>query len=72
MFLLGDAGFRATLSLGARRWRLLAAVLAPATIPLGLGVAVVAQVGALVVVLGGSLVAERAAASVGHATSLGP
>jgi len=72
VFLLGDAGFRATLSLGARRWRLLAAVLAPATIPLGLGVAVVAQVGALVVVLGGSLVAERAAASVGHATSLGP
>jgi hypothetical protein len=40
---------------------LVAAALALVTIPLGLGVAAVAQLGALVLVLGGALVAEQAA-----------
>ena len=46
-FFLGDALFRRTLSIGAVRWRLLAAALALATVPLGPEIAAVAQLACL-------------------------
>jgi len=57
-FLAGDALFRHTLSIGELRWRLAAAPLALATIPLGTEVSAVAQLVALVAVLLGSLTLE--------------
>ena len=57
-FLVGDALFRRTLRIGALRWRLAAAPLALATIPLGTEVSAVAQLAALVAVLLGCLVLE--------------
>ncbi|HEY7075523.1 MAG TPA: low temperature requirement protein A [Solirubrobacteraceae bacterium] len=63
VFLLGDVLFRRMLDIGAGRWRLGAAVLALATIPLGLAVAAAAQIAALVALLAGALVAEPAPAS---------
>jgi low temperature requirement protein LtrA len=50
-FMVGDALFRRTLSIGATRWRLAAAALALATLPLGPEVSAVAEVTALVVLL---------------------
>jgi low temperature requirement protein LtrA len=61
LYLVGDVFFRRTLGIGHGPWRLVAAALALVTIPLGLGVAAVAQLGALVLVLGGALVAEQTA-----------
>jgi low temperature requirement protein LtrA len=60
LFLTGDVFFRHTLRLGRGPWRLVAAVLALTTIPLGLGVSAAAQLGALVVVLAAALAAEQA------------
>jgi low temperature requirement protein LtrA len=62
LFLLGDVFYRVTLGLGRGPWRLVAAALALATIPLGLGASAVAQLGALVALLAGALAAEQAAA----------
>jgi low temperature requirement protein LtrA len=58
VFLLGDVLFRRTLGIGVGGWRAAAAVAGLATIPLGLGVAAAAQIGALVVLLVAALVAE--------------
>jgi low temperature requirement protein LtrA len=57
-FLVGDALFRRTLSIGETRWRLTAATLALATLPLGPEASAVAEVVALVVVLLGCLTVE--------------
>jgi low temperature requirement protein LtrA len=57
-FLLGDALFRRTLRIGALRWRLAAAPLALATIPLGTEVSAVTQLAALVAVLVACLTLE--------------
>ncbi len=57
-FLAGDAMFRRTLSIGELRWRVAAAPLALATIPLGTEISAVAQLIALVAVLLGSLMLE--------------
>jgi low temperature requirement protein LtrA len=57
-FLVGDALFRRTLSIGDTRWRLAAAALALATLPLGPAASAVAEVAALVVVLVGCLTME--------------
>jgi low temperature requirement protein LtrA len=57
-FFLGDALFRRTLSMGRLRWRLLAAVLALATVPLGPEVAAVAQLTCLFAFVGGCLLLE--------------
>ena len=57
-FLVGDALFRRTLEIGELRWRLAAAPLALAAIPLGTEVSAVAQVTALVAVLLGCLMLE--------------
>jgi low temperature requirement protein LtrA len=50
-FLVGDALFRRTLSIGATRWRLAGGALALAILPLGLAISAVAELAALVVVL---------------------
>jgi low temperature requirement protein LtrA len=57
-FLAGDALFRRTLSIGQLRWRLAAAPLALAAIPLGTEISAVAQLAALVAVLLGCLMLE--------------
>jgi low temperature requirement protein LtrA len=57
-FLIGDALFRRTLSIGDTRWRLLAAALALAALPLGTEASAVAEVAVLVAVLVGCLVVE--------------
>jgi low temperature requirement protein LtrA len=62
-FFLGDVGFRRSLRIGGGPWRSGAALLALATLPLGHLIAPVAQIAALVVVLGGALALERRAAS---------
>jgi low temperature requirement protein LtrA len=62
LFLLGDALFRRTLSIGAVRWRLAAAALALATVPLGPEVAAVAQLSSLFVFLAGCLALEAVTA----------
>jgi low temperature requirement protein LtrA len=66
-FLIGDALFRRTLSIGETRWRLTAAAFALVTLPLGFEVSAVAQLSALVAVLLMSLFLElggrRAAAA---------
>jgi low temperature requirement protein LtrA len=60
LFLLGDVMFRRILGINRGAWRPVAAALALATIPLGLEVSAVAQLAALVVLLGGALTAEAA------------
>jgi low temperature requirement protein LtrA len=57
-FLVGDALFRRTLSIGQTRWRLAAAALALATLPLGTEASAVAELAALVAVLLGCLTME--------------
>jgi low temperature requirement protein LtrA len=59
-FLLGDALFRRSLVIGSPRWRAAAAVAVLASVPLGTAVAGVVQLAVLVLVLGSTLVAERA------------
>ena len=63
LFLLGDVLFRRELAIGPGRWRAAVAALALATIPLGVAVAAVAQLAALVALLVAGFAAERAAAS---------
>jgi low temperature requirement protein LtrA len=58
LFLLGDAWMRGTLRLGRERTRAAMALLVLVTIPLGTEVSAVAQLGALVALLAGSLVWE--------------
>jgi low temperature requirement protein LtrA len=60
LFMLGDVFFRRTLGIGRDRWRAICALVAPLTIPLGLWVAAVAQLGALAALLGGALAWEYA------------
>jgi low temperature requirement protein LtrA len=62
VFLAGDVGFRHTLRLGPGRLRALAAVLALATVPLGLAASAVLQLSLLGIVLSGALAAESARA----------
>ena len=59
IFLAGEAMFRRRLLIARPASRLAAAVLAAATIPLGTEVAAFAQLAALVVLLGGTLLAEH-------------
>jgi low temperature requirement protein LtrA len=61
LFLAADVWFRHVLGLGRAAHRAVAAVLALATIPLGTEVAAVAQLAALVVILGVALAGEGAA-----------
>jgi low temperature requirement protein LtrA len=60
VFLAGDVGFRRTLRLGTGRLRAAAAVLALATIPVGLNASALFQLSFLGIVLSGSLAAESA------------
>src|SRR5205807_6528817 len=60
-FLAGDVMFRRTLGIGPGRLRGAAAVLALATIPIGVTASAFAQLAALVVVLGATLLAETQA-----------
>jgi low temperature requirement protein LtrA len=60
VFLAGDVGFRRTLRLGPDRFRVAAAVLCLATIPLGLKASAVFQLSFLGIVLCGALAAEYA------------
>jgi low temperature requirement protein LtrA len=60
VFLLGDVLFRAILHLGTLRYRVLAALLAAATIPLGVGVSAIAQLLGLVAVMAALLLTEWA------------
>jgi low temperature requirement protein LtrA len=62
IFLAGDIGFRRTLHLGPGRVRATAAVLALATIPVGLATTAVLQLSALGAVLCGCLAAESSTA----------
>ena len=61
LFLLGDVLMRHALRIGQGRVRALAALLALATIPLGTEVSAVAQLAALVLLLGGALAWEEGA-----------
>ncbi|WP_285638570.1 low temperature requirement protein A [Lentzea sp. NBRC 102530] len=58
IFLAGQVFFRHRMGIGTNRWRVIAAVLALATIPVGLWLAI-AQVAALVVVFGALLAVEE-------------
>jgi low temperature requirement protein LtrA len=60
IFLAGDVGFRRTLRLGPGRLRAAAAVLALATIPVGLNASALFQLSSLGIVLSGWLAAESA------------
>ena len=62
LFLLGDVLFRHTLHIGPSRWRAAVAGLALATIPLGVAVAALAQLAALVGLLVAGFAVEHAAA----------
>jgi low temperature requirement protein LtrA len=62
-FLVGDALFRRTLSIGESRWRLLAAGLALATVPLGPEVSAVAELACLFVFVLACLFLELRGAS---------
>ena len=64
LFLLGDVLYRLTLGLPRNGFRLAASLLAVATVPLGLVAPAAVQLGALVVLLTGTLVAERLPAQV--------
>jgi low temperature requirement protein LtrA len=59
LFMLGDLLFRRSLGIGSVRWRAAVAILALATIPLGLAVSAVAQLAALVAIMAGALTLER-------------
>jgi low temperature requirement protein LtrA len=61
LFLIGDAMFRRTLRIGTARWRLAAAALALATIPLGTAGSALLQLVALTVAIGACLAWERLA-----------
>jgi low temperature requirement protein LtrA len=61
LFLAADVLFRRTLHIGPSRLRATVALLALATIPVGLAASAVLQLSVLVIVLGGSLAAESAA-----------
>jgi low temperature requirement protein LtrA len=61
LFLAGDVMYRRTLGLGRGPWRVAAALLALATIPLGHWVSAAAQLGALVVALTVAFAAEETA-----------
>jgi low temperature requirement protein LtrA len=63
IYLLGDVLFRRALGLGPLVPRAAVAIVALASIPLGLEVSAVAQIGALVALLGGALSLERGAAT---------
>jgi low temperature requirement protein LtrA len=58
LFMVGDSLFRRTLSIGDPRWRLAAAALALATVPLGPEISAVAELAALLALLLGCLAAE--------------
>jgi hypothetical protein len=58
LFLAADVAFRRLLGLGRSVYRSIAALLALATIPLGSEVAAVAQLAALVAILGVALARE--------------
>jgi low temperature requirement protein LtrA len=62
LFLLGDVFYRRTLGIGRGPWRLAAAVLALATVPLGTSASAAVQLGVLVAVLAGALAVEQATA----------
>ena len=59
LFMLGSALFRRTLKIGPQRFRVTAAALAVATIPLGLNVSAAAQLAALAALTALALAAER-------------
>jgi low temperature requirement protein LtrA len=59
LYLIGHSLFRRFLGLPFKPWRALAAALALATIPLGTGLSALAQLGALVALLGLCLAAEE-------------
>jgi low temperature requirement protein LtrA len=63
VFLLGDALFRNTLSIGRPAWRLLAAALALATLPLGTELSAVTQLAALFAAVSACLALEFAVRS---------
>ncbi|HEX6458614.1 MAG TPA: low temperature requirement protein A [Thermoleophilaceae bacterium] len=60
LFLAGDVMYRRALRIGRGPWRVVAALLALATVPLGHWVSAAAQLAALVAVLAGALAGEAA------------
>jgi low temperature requirement protein LtrA len=58
-FLAGDVLFRRTLGILDNHWRLAAAALAVASIPLATGIAPAAQIGALAIAVGGAQTLEH-------------
>jgi low temperature requirement protein LtrA len=60
LFLAGDVMYRRILNIGRGAWRIVATVVALATVPVGHWVSAAAQLSALVLVLAGALVAEHA------------
>ena len=72
VFLLGDVFFRRTLGIGTGPHRAAAAVLALATIPLGLAASAILQVAALVAIFAGALVLERQASSSRYSAIVSP
>ena len=62
-FLIGDVFFRRTLGIGTGPYRAAAAVLALATIPLGLAASAILQIAVLVTLFAGALALERQASS---------
>jgi low temperature requirement protein LtrA len=72
VFLMGDVIFRRALAIGSTGVRILAALLAPATIPLGTEVNAFAQLLALVVLLVGALVIEERVARAGIEPEVSP
>lgn len=69
MFMAGDVLFRRRLRIGTAGWRMAAAALALATVPLGLAVSAAAQLAALLVVLAGALALEAYRAPPAPATA---
>jgi low temperature requirement protein LtrA len=65
LFVAAEVGFRLALAIEPRALRALAAALALATIPLGLGVSAAVQIGALAALLAATLALEHRAAAAG-------
>jgi hypothetical protein len=59
LFLAGNALFQRSVEISSGRLRGAAAVIAPATIPLGAGVSAAAQIASVVALLGGAIAAEQ-------------
>ena len=65
VYLVGEVGFRRALGIGGLRWRAMAALLAPAAIPVGVALSPFAETAVLVALLVAVLLAEAAQSRAG-------